>query len=206
MSLAPPAGWHAADARLAVPPPARRGFVFNAMSRLARLFGRSQAPDVFALFHVNARLFWPWLLFASRLMPRGLLRARERELVILRTAWNCRSRYEWGQHVEIGLRAGLSDAQIVQLARAPERYPDERGRLLLAATDELFRDQAIAPATWQGLAGHYDARRLVEIAILAGHYQMLAGLLNSAGLALEPPIEAVLQAFERRAAAGEETA
>lgn len=204
--LAPPGGWREADARLAVPPPAQRGLAFRALSRLARFFGRSGAPDVLALLHVNARLFWPWLVFASRLMPRGRLPARERELVILRTAWNCRSRYEWGQHVEIGLRAGLADAEIVQLARAPQAFADARGRLLLAACDELFRDQVIAPDTWRALAAHYDARRLIELTMLAGHYQMLAGVLNSAGLPLEAPIDAQLRAFEQRvAAAGKNT-
>jgi 4-carboxymuconolactone decarboxylase len=200
-TLAPPGGWRDADHRLAVPPPSARGWMFRGMSLFARFFGRSGVPDVFPLFHINARLFWPWLVFASRLMPRGLLPARERELVILRTAWNCRSRYEWGQHVEIGLRVGLTDAQIVQLAMTPATFADTRGRLLLAACDELFRDQAISPSTWQALTAHYNAKRMVEIAILAGHYQMLAGLLNSAGLALEKPIESVLQAFERRVAA-----
>jgi 4-carboxymuconolactone decarboxylase len=199
--LAPPGGWHVADARLAVPPPAARGFALRLLSRFARFFGRSGIPDVLALFHLNARLFWPWLVFASRLMPRGRLRPRERELVILRMAWLCRSRYEWGQHVEIGLRAGLADAEIVQLALAPQAFTDERARLLLAACDQLFGADVIASGTWRALEAHYDARRLIEITILAGHYRMLAGLLNSAGLALEPPIESVLQAFERRVAA-----
>ncbi|HVT35942.1 MAG TPA: carboxymuconolactone decarboxylase family protein, partial [Nevskiaceae bacterium] len=197
-ALAPSGGWRAADARLPVPP---RGGAMALMSLFARVMGRKQVPDVFLVLHLNARLFWPWLVFASRLMPGGHLRARERELVILRTAWNCRSRYEWGQHVEVGLRVGLADAEIVQLARAPQNFADERGRLLLAACDELFRDQAIAPPTWTALAAHYDAKRLIEIGMLAGHYQMLAGVLNSAGLALEPAIESVLQAFEQRAAA-----
>jgi 4-carboxymuconolactone decarboxylase len=198
--FAPAGGWREADSRIAVPPPGARGWVFGLLSHVARFFGRSQVPDVFALFHINARLFWPWIVFASRLMPRGRLPARERELVILRTAWNCRSRYEWGQHVEIGLRVGLTDAEIVQLAQAPQAFANERARLLLAACDELFRDQVVSPPTWTALAAHYDPKRLIEITILAGHYQMLAGLLNTAGLALEPSIETVLQAFERRIA------
>jgi hypothetical protein len=34
--------------------------------------------------------------------------------------------------------------------------------------------------------------------ILAGHYQMLAGFINSSGIALEPAIEQVLAAFNQR--------
>jgi 4-carboxymuconolactone decarboxylase len=39
-----------------------------------------------------------WLPFGGRLL-NGKLPARDRELLILRTAWNCRAEYEWAQHV-----------------------------------------------------------------------------------------------------------
>ncbi|HUS25367.1 MAG TPA: carboxymuconolactone decarboxylase family protein, partial [Candidatus Binatia bacterium] len=162
-ALAPPGGWLESAARIGVPPAARRGWVLRAMSLAARRFGRSELPDVLWVFHLNPRLFWPWLLFASRLMPGGRLPAQERELVILRTAWNCRSRYEWGQHVEIGLRVGLADADIVRAARAPQSFEQERRRLLLAACDELVRDKLIGETTWRALAAHFNPRLLIEI-------------------------------------------
>lgn len=199
-ALAPPGGWIDAGPRIGVPPPSRHGFVLRALSFAARRFGRSQLPDVFTVFHINARLFWPWLFFASRLMPGGRLPAQERELVILRTGWNCRSRYEWGQHVDIGLRVGLTDADVVRAAQAPQSFVEERRRLLLAACDELVRDKVVGEATWRALTAHYNERLLIEIVILVGHYVMVAGFLNSAGLKLEPPIESVLQAFQQRAA------
>ena len=40
------------------------------------------------------------------------LSARERELLILRTAWLRRSEYEYIQHVILGLRAGLTEEEI----------------------------------------------------------------------------------------------
>lgn len=64
----------------------------------------------------NPRLFWPWLLLASRPMPYGKLPAALRETVILRMAWRCRSRDERGQHEEIALRCGVSDAGIKGVA------------------------------------------------------------------------------------------
>ncbi len=42
------------------------------------------------------------------LSRRNGLPAREREIVILRTGFLCRSGYEWTQHVPIGQRAGLT--------------------------------------------------------------------------------------------------
>ena len=44
------------------------------------------------------------------LSKRNALTARDRELVILRTGYNCRSGYEWTQHKRIGLDCGLTAA------------------------------------------------------------------------------------------------
>lgn len=196
--LAPAKGWYETATRLPAPPPAARGLLFRGMSLAARRFGRAQVPDIFAVLHRNPRLFWPWLLFASRLMPGGRLPAQEREMIILRTAWNCRSRYEWGQHVEIALRVGVSDAQIVEVSRGPTAFREPRLRALMQACDELAAASVIGDATWQALAGHYDERLLIEIVILIGHYVMIAGFLNSGGLTLEPPVERVLEEFHQR--------
>ncbi|MBV8063474.1 MAG: carboxymuconolactone decarboxylase family protein [Nevskia sp.] len=196
--LRPATGWIETVQRIATPPPARRGLVFSGLSLAARAFGRAEVPDIFSVFHLNARLFWPWLWFASRLMPGGRLPAREREQLILRTAWLTRSLYEWGQHVDIGLRVGLSDADILRVAQGPEHCADPAERLLLQACDELVRERQVADQTWAALAQRYDERRLIEIVILVGHYVMVAGFLNSAGLKLEPPIAQKLEAFHQR--------
>jgi alkylhydroperoxidase family enzyme len=197
-SLQPEGGWRLEPQRLLPPPPSRRGLLFRGVSLLARTFGRAEVPDLFPVLHIHRRLFWPWLLFASRLMPRGRLPARERERIILRTAWNCRSRYEWGQHVDIALACGMSDAEILRIARGPSACGDPAERALLAACDELCLDRCVSANTWAALSGRYDERLLIEILMLAGHYAMLAGLINSAGLRLEPAVAATLEAFQGR--------
>lgn len=196
-ALQPDAGWIRPAPRLCAPPPARRGPLFRALSHFSALFGRADIPDVITVLHQHPRLFWPWLLFASRLMPYGRLPAALREKLILRTAWNCRSRYEWGQHVEIALKAGVSDAEIVAVAQGPAACSGS-DRLALQACDELCRDKQVSDATWQALANVFSEKELIELLLLVGHYEMIAGFLNSAGLALEPVIEAELQAFYRR--------
>jgi 4-carboxymuconolactone decarboxylase len=199
--LRPDSGWLVcATPRLPPPPPAERGWLFRAISLGAARFGRSEIPDLFPVLHIHRRLFWPWLLFASRLMPRGRLDAKTREKLILRTGWNCRCRYEWGQHVDIGLRVGLSDADIVRVARGPEHATDADERALLAACDDMAREQRVSDAVWSELATRFDRVRLIEIVMLIGHYQMVAGFLNSSGIALEPTIERALADFHQRIA------
>lgn len=192
--LQPDGGWvGSSSTRLNPPKVEDRGMFFRSVSLLAKSFGRTQIPDIFSVMHINARLFWAWLFFASRLMPGGKLPAQDREKIILRVAWLCRSRYEWGQHVEIALRVGVSDAQIVELTR-------NTSNILMRACDELVRDKCIADATWQALTAQYDDKLMIEIVMLIGHYEMVAGFLNSAGLQLEDTIEEKLQAFHQRIA------
>ena len=200
--LAPPLGWLSEpQARLAPPPLAQAGCLFRALSRTSRWFGRTEVPGIFSVLNIQRRLFMPWLWFASRLMPYGTLPDTVRELLILRTGWNCRCRYEWGQHVDIGLRMGLSDTEIVQATQGPSAFGDARRRTALQACDELCLHNVVQADTWQAMSEHWAQPELVEILVLVGHYRMLAGFLNSVALPLEPPIEARLVAFEQRMAA-----
>ena len=134
-------------------------------------------------------------------MPWGRLPGTVREMIILRTAWNCRSRYEWGQHIEIALRVGVTDDEIVALASGPSAFTDPLICAVMQACDEVFNDKCISSDTWKMLSTHYSEKLMIEIMILIGHYEMLAGFLNSAGVALEAETEATLQAFYQRISA-----
>ena len=198
--LAPPGGWHPLPPapliaplrvdQLSLP---LRAVLWAAGNWGRKRTGSAQVPDIFLLLLRHPRLFWPWLRFASRLMPYGTLGRREAELVILRVGWNCRCRYEWGQHVQIGLREGLEPAQIARIAQGPQAPGwrlDEAA--VLQAADDLHRERRIQAETWRRLSQHYSNKQLLEISLLVGHYEMLAGFLNSVGLALEPTTEARL--------------
>jgi 4-carboxymuconolactone decarboxylase len=197
--LQPDGGWIShSSARLTAPPMAERGLLFRLLGRLSRRLGRQEVPDVITVLHLNPRLFWAWLFFASRLMPYGRLPAKVREKIILRTGWNCRSRYEWGQHVDIGLSVGVTDEEIVKVSQGPAVFAGHDDQALMLACDEMCAEQCISDSTWKTLSERYDKKRLIEIMMLIGHYIMIAGFLNSAGLRLEKPIEDKLQAFHAR--------
>src|SRR4051795_5911292 len=63
-------------------------------------------------------LFRKWLPFGGKLLS-GKLSARDRELLILRTGWHCGAEYEWGQHVVIAKRSGVSDDEIERVKKGP---------------------------------------------------------------------------------------
>lgn len=126
-----------------------------------------------------------WLPFGGRLL-NGKIPARERELLILRTGWNCRSEYEWAQHVAIGRSAGLSDEEIHRVPAGPGGDWSRFDSTLLQAADELHDEWCITDATWGDLADVYDTQQLIELPMLVGHYHMIAMTLNSLGVQLDP--------------------
>src|SRR5260221_6766348 len=105
--------------------------------------------NVLATIARNPGLYDAWLRFGGA-VNGDALPARERELIILRTALRCGSEYEWAQHAGFARTAGLSDAGIRQVAAAGEGWgrggASEAG--LLRAGDELVDAHRVAGDTW----------------------------------------------------------
>lgn len=189
--MIPEGGWHRpSGVRIAPPADSERSFFSRFITTQVRRVAHIEPSNVFMLMQRNSRTFWPWLAFASRLMPWGKLDVHDRERIILRVAWNCRSRYEWGQHVAIAANIGLSPDEFPHIAAGPQHPAwDARQRTLLTACDELHHDRHVSDVTWQQLAQSYSQPLLIEILLLIGHYEMLAGVLNSCGTPLEEKFE-----------------
>jgi len=148
----------------------------------------AEAVNIFTTLVRHPGLFRRWMPFAGKLLA-GKLPARDRELLILRTAFRCRSAYEWGQHVRLAKAAEISDEEIDRIATGPEaRGWDAFDRTLLTAVDELHDDACIADATWSALSARYDERQVIEVPMLVGQYHMVAFALNSLGVQREPGV------------------
>ena len=162
------------------------GLFARALVPLIRRVSRGRSVNIFATLGRNRRFFRPWLMFATRLMPRGTLPREDTELVILRTAVNCRARYEWEQHQGIARRAGLSDADVERVREGPSAAGwSERQAAILSAVDELHDQRYISDATWDRVSAHLPPEQMLELCMLTGHYEMVAMTLNSAGTPLE---------------------
>ena len=148
----------------------------------------AQASNIFATLVRHPGLFRRWLPFGGKLLA-GKIPPRERELLILRTGWRCRSEYEWGQHVVIGKTSGLTDEDVARVRSGPEAEGlDPFEATLLRAADELHDDNCISDATWAVLASRYDERQLIEVPMLVGHYHLVAFTLNTLGVQREPGV------------------
>ena len=146
--------------------------------------------NIFSTLARHEELFRAWLPFGGFLLGGGVLPARERELLILRTGWNCASPYEWGQHVRISEGLKMDREEILRVAEGPEADAWSPGdAALLRAADELHEQSKISAATWARLAESHDERALIEIAMLVGHYHLVAYALNSLEVELDDGLE-----------------
>jgi alkylhydroperoxidase family enzyme len=161
---------------------------------VAEVAGRvsgSGPPNVFTTLGRHPRLFRAWLRYSAQLMPLGRLPRRDTELVILRVAWQCRSAYEWRQHVLLALRVGLTPDEIAGVpADAPSGALSERQRTLLAVCDEMLARRALSDATWNAVRASLGDREAIELCLLVGHYQGLASTIGALGIQIEPSPQA----------------
>jgi AhpD family alkylhydroperoxidase len=157
-------------------------------ARAAGLVARTGPPNIFTTLGRHRRLFRGWLRFAGRLMPRGTLPRRETELVILRVAHLGGSAYELAAHNRIALRSGVTRDELDRIARgsAAEGWAP-RERALLAAVDELHATGDLTDDAWSQLRAHLDEKESIELLLLAGHYEMLAVVLNTLRIAPDVP-------------------
>lgn len=141
--------------------------------------------NIFRTLARHPGLFRKWMPFGGKLL-NGKLAARERELAILRVGWLCQADYEWGQHVPIGKRAGLTDEEIARIPKGPAAPEwSDLDRAVLRATDELHETSYVSDATWATLAEAFDDRQLIELVMSIGHYHLVSFVLNTFGVERE---------------------
>ena len=175
------------DARIPVPNASElRADVGELLPLIARP-GREPARTM-AVLARQPDLLAPFLGWAAALALQGVLSNRDHELLALRVAWNCRSDFEWGEHVEYARSAGLTDDEIAGVARDGPAW-SRRDAALLRAADELHRDCDVTDATWHELASHLDAPALVEVLYVVGQYTMLSMVANTARVGLPEGLE-----------------
>lgn len=150
----------------------------------------SDFNSILLLAH-HPRLSEPWLQFNAKVAQGFTLSAREREIAILRVAWRRGSEYEWVHHMLSGARACLTVAHFAAL-QSEEASGDWSvlETLLIRATDEICLGGGIEPVTLLELLQHLSTEQVVELLYVVGCYIALAGILNTAEAAIEPPVAA----------------
>lgn len=114
------------------------------------------------------------VLFNGRISPR------ERELAVLRISWLAGAPFEWGEHVAIGKRCGLTAEEIERVTQGSLAAGwSEHDAAILRGVEELVADFAMSDETWGVLAKSWDEPQLIEFPMMVGQYLTTAFLLNS---------------------------
>ncbi len=162
--------------------------------RLAEMFAKGlNGPDgtplnIFGTLAHHPDMLRRWLVFASHVLSKNTLPERDRELLILRTGWNCASRYEFSQHVVIGMRCGISEAEVQMIKVGPDAGWGDDDGLLLRAADQLHTASTLDDDTWTALSRRYSTEQVLDLVATVGNYHLVAMFLNSTRVQLDPGV------------------
>lgn len=163
-------------------PDAYAGAVRDAMEMLPPL-------NVFRMLAHAETAFPPYLRMASAILTELELDPGLRELAILQVAKQSEAEYEWIQHVALARHAGLEDEQI-EAVRTGEFEAAEclssTQRALLAFTAAVVADPRTPDATFDRVRDVLNSREIVELLLTIGSYLMLARLMTTLEIELDP--------------------
>lgn len=150
------------------------------------LTGRPVVLNVQRMTANAQRIFVHRSRLSNALFTEITLDARLREIAILRTAKDCRSVYEWTQHVPAAKHVGVTDDQIAAI----ENWRDagcfnELERLVLKFTDEVNANVKAGRDTLESLKRHLSPGEIIELLIIIGHWRQTASILETTEVDLE---------------------
>ncbi|MBM3674994.1 MAG: carboxymuconolactone decarboxylase family protein [Actinobacteria bacterium] len=136
--------------------------------------------NIFGTLGHHPDLMRRWLVFGNHVLSKSTLSGRDRELAILRAGWRCRAPYEWGQHVVIARREGITDEEIAQIAEGPDAAgwsPHEAA--ILRTVDELHDTSTVSDATWSTLVETFSPQQCMDLVFAIGQYHLVSYALNA---------------------------
>jgi len=109
---------------------------------------------------------------------RGAVAARTRELVICAVSAHWGSAFEWYAHSKIAADVGVTpeELQLVRAGQIPDGLAAEE-LVAMRFARALLEDRQVDRSLYDEVVGRHGPAGLVELSVLVGHYQLLAGLL-----------------------------
>jgi len=150
----------------------------------------AEVLNVFKTMAQHPKLMKRWLVFANHVLTKSTLSGRDRELAILRAGWRCDAPYEWGQHVAIGRREGITDDEVARIAAGPDAPGwSAHDAAILRAVDELHDHSTISDGTWATLTETYDGQQCMDLVLAIGQYHLVSFALNAFGVERDDGID-----------------
>lgn len=144
--------------------------------------------NIFRMLAHADSAFVPYLGFAGVLLARLELDPRLRELAILLVASRTGAEYEWVQHVGISRGLGIDEEQI-SAVRSGDLEADclnANARAVLRFTSEVLECPRADDKAFAALGDRFPPRQIVELLVVIGSYQMLARVMTTLDIDLDP--------------------
>ena len=108
-----------------------------------------------------------------------------KEIIIIATAKEMHSQYEFSAHARLARNAGVSDETIKAIATgaAPAGLEGDEA-LLVGYVHELLRDHKVKDATYRSLVDRFGEQDTLHLAVLVGHYLLVAQILMTVDVEL----------------------
>ena len=118
-------------------------------------------------------------------MPESL-----KETVIITTAKEIKSQYEFSAHARLAREAGVSDDTIKAIAdgTAPQGLSGDE-ETLVKYTQELLRNHKVSDATYEAVKSRFGVQGTLDTTVLIGHYLLVGQVLAAFDVDLAPGME-----------------
>lgn len=143
--------------------------------------GRSEPKNIFKVYFKNELLNNHWSVMAGHLFFKNTLSSRQREIIVLRITWRCRSDYEFINHLEIARDRNLmSEDEMLDLTRdVPQLDWSREESALISATNEIAETTEINNATWDVLRETLSVPQIMDVIMTVGGYTLNSMACNS---------------------------
>ena len=121
-------------------------------------------------------------------IPEGI-----KEVVIITTAKEIKSQYEFSAHARLARQAKVSEETIRAIAQgtAPQGLSGDE-EIVVRYTKELLHDRKISDASFNAVKARFGVQGTVDITVLIGHYLLVAQVLTAFDVELAPGMESEL--------------
>jgi alkylhydroperoxidase family enzyme len=123
---------------------------------------------------------------------------RLRELAIIQVGYSAKSAYEYTHHIEIGLKAGVSEDDVRAIAIETMGRPsgiDPLAKAVLRAAREMTDGIAMSDATFAELRKSLNNEQLVDLIFAIANYNAVVRLLATLQVDLEDEYKEILAKF-----------
>lgn len=146
---------------------------------------RGDELNVFGTLARHPELLQRFAALTALLRNNSSVPFREREIVILRVAARTSCEYEYAQHEQVAIAAGLSKAEIQAVIRGSPWEWNQREGSLIRLVDELHETSMVSDATYLAVAEGRSDVETMELIMLVGLYHMTAWFMNGFLIELE---------------------